>query len=232
MTLNAVVLPAPFGPMSPDICPFSTSNETPSRATMPPKRSVTLSTASNAIPARHPKPRCTRAPGFRLRSGRHRSQRHSRTGDSWTFGESGGPEPGLAWKGQGSSGGGRPDSNASVAFPPGSGLDTRRFKRGRVSQATELGPFWLAQRRLASVRARSRLASAAVDLRDTPEEAAFRERLRSWLEENLPTELQGHRGGEARFEGAALRAWSRALYDAGYAGLTWPKEYGGGGAPY
>jgi alkylation response protein AidB-like acyl-CoA dehydrogenase len=71
-----------------------------------------------------------------------------------------------------------------------------------------------------------------VDLRDTPEEAAFRGTLRAWLAENLPEELQGHRGGEARFEGQAMRAWSRALYDAGYAGLTWPKEYGGGGAPY
>jgi alkylation response protein AidB-like acyl-CoA dehydrogenase len=71
-----------------------------------------------------------------------------------------------------------------------------------------------------------------VDLRDTPEEAAFRERLRAWLEENLPDELRGHRGGAARFEGPEMRAWSKALYDAGYAGLTWPKEYGGGGAPY
>jgi alkylation response protein AidB-like acyl-CoA dehydrogenase len=71
-----------------------------------------------------------------------------------------------------------------------------------------------------------------VDLRDTPEEVAFREELRAWLEENLPAELLGYRGGEARFEGPAMRAWSRALYDAGYAGLTWPPEYGGGGAPY
>src|SRR5918996_4976390 len=71
-----------------------------------------------------------------------------------------------------------------------------------------------------------------MDLRDTAEEAAFRAELRSWLEENLPEELQGHRGGAARFEGEAMRAWSRALHEAGYAGLTWPKEYGGAGVPY
>ena len=47
MTLNAVVLPAPFGPISPEIWPASTSKETPSRATMPPKRSVTSRTDSN-----------------------------------------------------------------------------------------------------------------------------------------------------------------------------------------
>jgi hypothetical protein len=49
MTLNAVVLPAPFGPMRPDICPCSTSNDTPSRATMPPKRRVTSRTSRRAI---------------------------------------------------------------------------------------------------------------------------------------------------------------------------------------
>ena len=71
-----------------------------------------------------------------------------------------------------------------------------------------------------------------MDLRDTPEEAAFREELRSWLAENLPAELQGHRGGATRFDGPEMRAWSKALFDAGYAGLTWPEEYGGGGASY
>jgi alkylation response protein AidB-like acyl-CoA dehydrogenase len=71
-----------------------------------------------------------------------------------------------------------------------------------------------------------------VDLRDTPEEAAFRAEVRAWIEANLPEELLGHRGGAARFDGPEVRAWSRALHEAGYAGLTWPKEYGGGGAPY
>src|SRR4249920_659890 len=55
MTLNAVVLPAPFGPMRPEMCPSSTSKETPSRATMPPKRSVTSRTSRRAI-ALDPKP--------------------------------------------------------------------------------------------------------------------------------------------------------------------------------
>ena len=43
---------------------------------------------------------------------------------------------------------------------------------------------------------------------------------------------RGCRGGEQRFGDAFGREWSRKLYDGGYAGLTWPKEYGGAGAPY
>jgi alkylation response protein AidB-like acyl-CoA dehydrogenase len=71
-----------------------------------------------------------------------------------------------------------------------------------------------------------------VDLRDTPDEAQFRTELKAWLEANVPEELRGHRGGAARFADDTVRAWSRTLYDAGYVGLTWPKEYGGGSKPY
>ncbi|MBV8065542.1 MAG: acyl-CoA dehydrogenase family protein [Actinobacteria bacterium] len=71
-----------------------------------------------------------------------------------------------------------------------------------------------------------------MDLRDTPEEAAFRAELRAWIDANLPEDRRGWRGGEQRFGDDFGREWSRALYEAGYAGLTWPKEYGGAGAPY
>jgi alkylation response protein AidB-like acyl-CoA dehydrogenase len=70
-----------------------------------------------------------------------------------------------------------------------------------------------------------------VDLRDTPDEATFRSEVKAWIEANLPDELHGGRLGERRFEQLG-RDWSRRLHDAGYAGLTWPKEYGGAGAPY
>jgi alkylation response protein AidB-like acyl-CoA dehydrogenase len=71
-----------------------------------------------------------------------------------------------------------------------------------------------------------------VDLRDTAEEAAFRAEVRDWLDVSLPEERRGGRGGAQRFDDSFGREWSRRLYDAGYAGLTWPTEYGGAGAPY
>jgi len=68
-----------------------------------------------------------------------------------------------------------------------------------------------------------------MDLRDTPEEAAFRAEVRAFIEANLPSGSRER--GARRFEDAD-RDWSQALGAAGYAGLTWPKEYGGAGAPY
>jgi alkylation response protein AidB-like acyl-CoA dehydrogenase len=69
-----------------------------------------------------------------------------------------------------------------------------------------------------------------VDFRDTPEEASFRSELRSWLEANVPEpELNPSRTRQSE---TASKEWSQKLFEAGYAGLTWPKEFGGQGAPY
>ena len=54
ITLKAVVLPAPFGPISPAISPRSTESETSSSATTPPKRRVTCSSSSSAKAALGP----------------------------------------------------------------------------------------------------------------------------------------------------------------------------------
>ena len=65
-----------------------------------------------------------------------------------------------------------------------------------------------------------------MDLTLSPQEQAFRDELRSWLDENRPGPEPD--GDEAAF---AFRIdWQRRLYDAGWAGVSWPTEYGGRGA--
>ena len=65
-----------------------------------------------------------------------------------------------------------------------------------------------------------------MDLTLSPQEEAFRDELRSWLEENHPGEEPD--GDEAAFE--FRRDWQRKLYEGGWAGVSWPKDYGGRGA--
>jgi alkylation response protein AidB-like acyl-CoA dehydrogenase len=65
-----------------------------------------------------------------------------------------------------------------------------------------------------------------LDLTLSPSEQAFRDEVRTWIEENHPGEEPG--GDEEAFE--FRRAWQGKLHDAGYAGLSWPKEFGGRGA--
>ena len=70
-----------------------------------------------------------------------------------------------------------------------------------------------------------------MDLRDTPSDAAFRSELRSWLADVLPSigpEPADPNDWEARR--AYDTGWQRMLFDAGYAGINWPAEFGGRGA--
>ena len=67
-----------------------------------------------------------------------------------------------------------------------------------------------------------------MDFGDSPEEAAFRERLRDWLRENNPG-LPASSTSDEYWEGQA--PWHRELYDAGFFALSWPTEIGGQGLP-
>ena len=65
-----------------------------------------------------------------------------------------------------------------------------------------------------------------MDLTPTPQEQAFRDELRGWLAAHHPgPEPEGDVAG---FE--FRRAWQRRLHDDDWAGVSWPKEYGGRGA--
>jgi len=65
-----------------------------------------------------------------------------------------------------------------------------------------------------------------MDFSDTPKEAAFREEARTWLKNNVPSDKD--LAGLDTI--AAAKLWQKRKYDAGWACITWPKEYGGRGA--
>jgi alkylation response protein AidB-like acyl-CoA dehydrogenase len=71
-----------------------------------------------------------------------------------------------------------------------------------------------------------------VDLEDTPQQAAYRAQVRSWLSQHAP-EAPVIAGPDAITDEdellAARRAWQGKLAEGGLAGVTWPKEYGGQG---
>jgi alkylation response protein AidB-like acyl-CoA dehydrogenase len=66
--------------------------------------------------------------------------------------------------------------------------------------------------------------------------AAFRQEVSAWLVDNIPedpgfllplTFMEVGTDEQLEF----LVAWQRKVYEAGYLGMSWPKEYGGGGMP-
>jgi alkylation response protein AidB-like acyl-CoA dehydrogenase len=65
-----------------------------------------------------------------------------------------------------------------------------------------------------------------VDLTLSPSEQAFRDELRAWVADNHPGEEPS--GDEAAWQ--FRLAWQRKLHDQGFAGLSWPQEFGGRGA--
>jgi alkylation response protein AidB-like acyl-CoA dehydrogenase len=70
-----------------------------------------------------------------------------------------------------------------------------------------------------------------VDLTYSDEDEAFRAELRAWLEVEVPAHGPPPPPGDWPARRAYDTGWQRKLHDAGYAGVHWPKEYGGRGLP-
>jgi acyl-CoA dehydrogenase len=76
-----------------------------------------------------------------------------------------------------------------------------------------------------------------VDFDDTPEEAAFRSKVRAWLEANAipkgsPDDFSaGHFSGNIDADEYVKRCrwWQGQLHEGGWAGISWPAAFGGGG---
>ncbi len=74
-----------------------------------------------------------------------------------------------------------------------------------------------------------------MDFRDRPEEAAFRQKVRQFLNEELPDRFRGisaYEGGgrgDVRSRFGELKEWRTKLADKGWIAPAWPQEYGGAG---
>ena len=63
-----------------------------------------------------------------------------------------------------------------------------------------------------------------MDLNFSDADLEFRARAREWLTANVPTNVRpAHGPGAAQFD----RDWQRKMYDHGWAGVAWPREFGG-----
>jgi alkylation response protein AidB-like acyl-CoA dehydrogenase len=73
-----------------------------------------------------------------------------------------------------------------------------------------------------------------MDFNYTPEQEEYRMEVRGWLEANQPPPLtleEKERADENSLWDR-LKLWHKKLHDGGWAGLTWPKQFGGRGATF
>jgi alkylation response protein AidB-like acyl-CoA dehydrogenase len=70
-----------------------------------------------------------------------------------------------------------------------------------------------------------------MDFNDTPEEAAWREEFRAWLEENTPKVIGQAPEHDMEIGGGdyldRAKRWQAMKFDAGFARITWEPEFGG-----
>src|SRR2546430_12457988 len=75
-----------------------------------------------------------------------------------------------------------------------------------------------------------------MDFEYTVEQDTFRKEFRGWLAATLPADLRvddpvDDRVASTRAMFERRVAWQKAMHKAGWVGIAWPREYGGGNAP-
>ena len=68
-----------------------------------------------------------------------------------------------------------------------------------------------------------------MDLACTPEEQAFREEVRTWVQANLPKEISHKVHNALRLTRDDMQGWAKILGKKGWLAFGWPKEFGGPG---
>ncbi len=74
-----------------------------------------------------------------------------------------------------------------------------------------------------------------IDFGFTAEDEELRMNFRDWIENNLPHEWRKEKPGDAWGDRELFEislAWDKKLYEGGWKGLTWPKQYGGRGGKF
>ncbi|MBC2721512.1 MAG: acyl-CoA dehydrogenase family protein [Desulfosporosinus sp.] len=69
-----------------------------------------------------------------------------------------------------------------------------------------------------------------MNLTMSPDDQMYRAKFLNWLKENIPTEVawaEEDISEDWQTQAEIFRNFQRKLFDAGYAGIHWPKEYGG-----
>jgi alkylation response protein AidB-like acyl-CoA dehydrogenase len=69
-----------------------------------------------------------------------------------------------------------------------------------------------------------------MDFELSPDEREFRDQVRAWLRANVPREEEEPEQAGQREWIDRRRRWQKQLFEAGYLGINWPKQYGGRGA--
>jgi alkylation response protein AidB-like acyl-CoA dehydrogenase len=68
-----------------------------------------------------------------------------------------------------------------------------------------------------------------MDMTFTPEEIAFRQQVRQWLQQAMPAAMKRKADNGGIFDQDETKEWHKILYDQGWIAPNWPEKHGGTG---